>query len=85
MPRVSSNHLRESGKPPSASSARSSKTSRPGWPEIIVGLVVYLIVGFGGVSLFKQLGLLTPWRGAALPRHRHQRPAALRSVRWGRG
>ncbi|MDZ4877221.1 MAG: hypothetical protein CLLPBCKN_006656 [Chroococcidiopsis cubana SAG 39.79] len=57
MPRVSSNHLRESGKPPSASSARSSKTSRPGWPEIIVGLVVYLIVGFGGISLFKQLGL----------------------------
>jgi len=73
MPRVSSNHLRESGKPPSASSARSSKTSRPGWPEIIVGLVVYLIVGFGGVSLFKQLGLdpvvhgliLTAWTGVA--------------------
>ncbi|NEQ19075.1 MAG: CPBP family intramembrane metalloprotease [Microcoleus sp. SIO2G3] len=73
MPRVSSNHLRESGKPPSASSARSSKTSHPGWPEILVGLVVYLIVGFGGVSLFKQLGLdpvvhgliLTAWTGVA--------------------
>lgn len=73
MPRVSSNHLRESGKPPSASSARSSKTSRPGWPEIIVGLVVYLIVGFVGVSQFKRLGLdpavhgliLTSWTGVA--------------------
>jgi membrane protease YdiL (CAAX protease family) len=73
MPRVSANHLRESGKPPSASSARSSKTSRPGWPEIIVGLVVYLIVGFGGVRLFEQVGLdpvvhgliLTAWTGVA--------------------
>ncbi|MBD2207986.1 CPBP family intramembrane metalloprotease [Calothrix sp. FACHB-1219] len=73
MPRVSSNHLRESGKPPSASSVRPSNTSRPGWSEIIVGLIVYLIIGFGGVSLFKQLGLdpvvhgliLTAWTGVA--------------------
>jgi hypothetical protein len=53
--------------------ATPNKAARPGWLEIIVGLVVYLIVGFGGVSLFKQLDLdpvvygliLTAWTGVA--------------------
>lgn len=57
---------------PSAAIA-PNRVSRPGWLEIIVGLVVYLIVGFGGVSLFKHLGLdpvvygliLTAWTGVA--------------------
>jgi uncharacterized protein len=73
MSKVPSNHPQKPGKTPTASSDRLNKTSRPGWPEIIVGLVVYLIVGFGGVSLFKQLGLdpvvygliLTAWTGVA--------------------
>jgi uncharacterized protein len=50
-----------------------NKLSRPGWLEIIVGLVVYAIVGFVGVSQFKRLGLdpavygliLTSWTGVA--------------------
>ncbi|MBH8552599.1 CPBP family intramembrane metalloprotease [Nostocaceae cyanobacterium CENA357] len=56
MSKVPSSYLRESGKT-TASSSRPNKVSRPGWPEIVVGLVVYLIVGFGGVSLFRNLGL----------------------------
>jgi hypothetical protein len=73
MSKVSSDHPHKPGKLPATSSARPNKVSRPGWPEIIVGLVVYLIVGFGGISLFKQLGLdpvvygliLTAWTGVA--------------------
>jgi uncharacterized protein len=50
-----------------------NKPSRPGWLEIIVGLVVYAIVGFVGVSQFKRLGLdpgvygliLISWTGVA--------------------
>lgn len=72
MSKVSSNHLQKL--PASASEQPTpNRTSRPGWPEIIVGLVVYLIVGFGGVRLFEQFGLdpvvhgliLTAWTGVA--------------------
>lgn len=73
MSKVSSNHSHKPGEPPATSSARTNKVSRPGWPEIIVGLVVYLIIGFGGVRLFEQFGLdpvvhgliLTAWTGVA--------------------
>lgn len=73
MSKVSYDHPHTPGKTPATSSARTSKTFRPGRPEIIVGLVVYLIVGFGGVRLFEQFGLdpvvhgliLTAWTGVA--------------------
>lgn len=73
MSKVSYDHPHKPGKPPATSSSRTSQTSRPGWPEIIVGLIVYLIVGFGGVRLFEQFGLdpvvhgliLAAWTGVA--------------------
>jgi hypothetical protein len=68
MSKLSSHHQQ---KPLAA--ATPNKAARPGWLEIIVGLVVYLIVGFGGISLFRRLGLdpvvygliLTAWTGVA--------------------
>jgi membrane protease YdiL (CAAX protease family) len=57
MSKVSSNHPHKSGNPPAASSNRLDKVSRPGWPEIVVGLVVLAIVGFGVGSQLKRLGL----------------------------
>lgn len=57
MPQVSSNHPQQSGKTPAASSARLNKVSRPGWPEIVVGLVVLAAVGYGGGSQLWRLGL----------------------------
>lgn len=57
MSQVFSNHPRESGKTPAASSTRPNKLSRPGWPEIVVGLVVFAVVGFGGGSQLGRLGL----------------------------
>jgi uncharacterized protein len=73
MPQVSSNRPQKSGKPLVASSTRLNKVSRPGWPEIVVGLVVYTAVAFVGVSQLKRLGLdpavygliLTSWTGVA--------------------
>lgn len=73
MSKVPSNYPHQPGQPPGASSARSNKVSRPGWLEIIVGLVVYAIVGFVGVSQFNRLSLdpavygliLTSWTGVA--------------------
>jgi uncharacterized protein len=73
MSKVPSNYPQQAGKPPIASSVQPNKPSRPGWLEIIVGLVVYLIVGFVGVSQFKRLGLdpgvygliLISWTGVA--------------------
>jgi hypothetical protein len=52
MSKMSSNHPQ---KPPAASAP--NKDSRPGWSEIIVGLVVLAIVGFGVGSQLKRLGL----------------------------
>lgn len=73
MSKVPSNYPQQTRRSPVASSVHPKKVSRPGWLEIIVGLVVYLIVGFGGVLLFKQLSLnpvvhgliLTAWTGIA--------------------
>ncbi len=75
MSYVSPDHPLESGKTPAASSARSApnKLSRPGWPEIVVGLIVFAAVAVGGVSLLRRLGLdpvaygliLTSWTGVA--------------------
>ena len=57
MPQVSSKHPHKSGKPPSASSARLNKVSRPDWPEIIVGLVTLAVVAIAGGVLLTQLRL----------------------------
>ena len=57
MPQVSSKHPQKSGKPAAASSARLNKVARPGWPEIIVGLVTLAVVAVGAGALLKQLGL----------------------------
>jgi uncharacterized protein len=75
MSKVPSNYSQQTGYPPATSSEQSApnKPSRPGWLEIIVGLVVYLIVGFVGVSQVKRLGLdpavhgliLSAWTGVA--------------------
>jgi uncharacterized protein len=74
MSKMSSHHPQRTGKPP-ASSERfvPNKVPRPGWLEIVVGLVVYAIIAFVGVSQLKQLGLdpgiygliLTSWTGVA--------------------
>lgn len=57
MPQVSSNRPQKSVKPPAASSARLNKVLRPGWPEIIVGLVTLAVVAIGGGVLLTQLRL----------------------------
>ncbi len=57
MSRVPSNYPQQPGKPSAASSVQPSKVSRPGWLEIIVGLVVFAIVGFGAGSQLRRLGL----------------------------
>jgi uncharacterized protein len=74
MSKVSSNSPQGQGKTVAVSEQSShNQPSRPGWLEIIVGLVVYAIVAFVGVSQFKRLGLdlavygliLTSWTGVA--------------------
>ena len=73
MSKVPSNYSQQPGHPPAASSVHPNKVSRPGWLEIVVGLVVYAIVAFVGVSQLKRLGLdpavygliLTSWTGVA--------------------
>lgn len=59
MSKVSSNHPQKPGKPAAASSERSApnKVSRPGWLEIVVGLVVMVVVGFGVGSQLGRFGL----------------------------
>jgi uncharacterized protein len=52
MKKVSSNHPQ---KPLAASTP--NKVSCPGWLEIIVGLVVFAIIGFGVGSQLKRIGL----------------------------
>jgi uncharacterized protein len=71
MSEVPSNYPQQPGN--SLEQSASNQPSRPGWLEIIVGLVVYAIVGFVGVSQFKRLGLdpgvygliLISWTGVA--------------------
>jgi uncharacterized protein len=75
MSKMSSHHPPGTRKLPAAASERfvSNKVPRPGWLEIVVGLVVCAIVAFGGIWQFKQLGLdpavygliLTSWTGVA--------------------
>ena len=57
MPNVSSKHPQASGTSAAASSTQPDKLSRPGWPEVIVGLVVIAVIGLGGASQFWRLGL----------------------------
>jgi uncharacterized protein len=59
MSQVPPHHQQKSKKTPAASSTRPerNKVSRPGWPECIVGLVVFSVVGFGGGSQLSRLGL----------------------------
>jgi uncharacterized protein len=57
MPQVSSKHPQKSGKPPAASSARLNNVLRPGWPEIIAGLVTLAVVAIAGGVLLTQLRL----------------------------
>jgi uncharacterized protein len=57
MFKVPSNHPHKPGQPPTASSDRLNKVFRPGWSEIVVGLVVLAIVGFGVSSQLKRFGL----------------------------
>ena len=57
MSYVSPDHSRESAKTPAASSERPDRFSRPGWPEIAVGLVVLAVIAFGGGSQLGRLGL----------------------------
>ena len=59
MSQVPSHHQQKSKKPPTASSTRQehNKVSRPGWSEIIAGLVVLVIVGFGVGSQLRRFGL----------------------------
>ncbi|RCJ27470.1 abortive infection protein [Nostoc sp. ATCC 43529] len=75
MSKVPSNYSQQPCKSPIASSEQSApnKPSCPGWLEIIVGLVVLAIVGFGVGSLLRRLGfdpvvyglILTSWTGVA--------------------
>ncbi len=73
MSKVPSNYSQQPGHPPAAPSVHPNKVSRPGWLEIVVGLVVYAIFAFVGVSQLKRLGLdpavygliLTSWTGVA--------------------
>ncbi|BAY65594.1 abortive infection protein [Calothrix brevissima NIES-22] len=59
MSKVPSNYPQQPGKFPVASLERSApnQVSRPSWLEIIVGLVVFVIVGFGVGSQLKRLSL----------------------------
>lgn len=68
MSKVPSNHPQGQGKIFAAVSEQSSpnKPSRPGWLEIIVGLVVFGAVARGGVLLSGQLGLDPVVYGLAL-------------------
>jgi uncharacterized protein len=75
MPQVPPHHQRKLKKTLAAPSIlpEQNKVFRPDWLEIVVGLVVYAIVAFVGVSQLKRLGLdpavygliLTSWTGVA--------------------
>ncbi len=57
MSEVSSNSSQESVKTPVASSSRSNNVPRPGLPEGIVGLIVFIVVGYGVGSQLSRLSL----------------------------
>jgi len=56
MSQVPSDHLWESEKIV-VSSSRLNKSSRPGLPEGIIGLIVFSVIGYGGGSQLSRLGL----------------------------
>src|SRR3712207_2088066 len=68
MSKVPSNSPQGQGKTFATVSEQSSpnKPFRPGWPEIIVGLVVLGAIGIGGALLAGQLGLDPVVYGLAL-------------------
>lgn len=66
MSNVSANHLQVSESGPAMSSPRSGQVARPGWPEIVVGLIVFGAVAGGGVLLAGQLDLEPVVYGLAL-------------------
>ena len=47
MPYVTSDRLPELGEAPAASPERPRTPSRPGWPEIVVGLITLAVIGVG--------------------------------------
>ena len=55
MSQVSSSSPRESGKPLAESSKQSNKLSRPGWSEIVAGLVALAVVAVGVALLLGRL------------------------------
>lgn len=57
MSQVFSNHPQDSGNISATPRRNPTKVSRPGWPEIGVGLVVMAVVGIGGAVLLGRLGL----------------------------
>ena len=64
-------HVPSSSSPPTGTSARRSaappdRPSRPGWPEIAVGLVALSIVGLGVGSQLSRLGLTPVAYGLSL-------------------
>jgi membrane protease YdiL (CAAX protease family) len=66
MSQVSSDHPQPSEATPAGSSTLPNTLTRPGWPEIIVGLIVFGAVARGGVLLAGQLGLDPVVYGLAL-------------------
>ncbi|NOK57857.1 MAG: CPBP family intramembrane metalloprotease [Chloroflexi bacterium AL-W] len=57
MSNISSGHSQELGTTPATASTRPNQLARPGWPEIIVGLVVLGAVTIATVLIAGQLGL----------------------------
>jgi uncharacterized protein len=66
MSTVSSNNPQGVAATAAVPSPRPDAVARPGWPEIIVGLVVFGTVGYGGALLAGQLGLDPVVYGLAL-------------------
>lgn len=57
MSHVSSNHSQESENFPATPSTQPNKLSRPGWPEIVAGLVTLAVVAVGVALLLGRLDL----------------------------
>lgn len=57
MSQISTDHSQKSRNSPDSSSDQFNKVSRPGWPEIVVGLVALAVIGYGIGSQLGRLGL----------------------------
>ncbi len=66
MSQVSSNYPQDSGNIHAASSSQPGKLARPGWPEVVVGLVVLAAVAVGVALLLGRLELEPVVYGLAL-------------------